>query len=104
AAAWDRGTNNVLVAVPEEYGRTVGITDNTGSFTDFAVFSRITGTLQAFLTSSGHESMRRAYLRNEFGTPFIPLSSGSGESPAFQFFDEVDIGAREFAAGVLRPT
>lgn len=57
-----------------QYGRSVGITDNTAS-TDFAVFSRITGSL--FEKVSGSASTLQAYLSNEFGTPYIPLSSGS---------------------------
>lgn len=61
--------------------RTFGITSNTGSTSDFAVFARITGSLSDRLTAS--LGFHHAFLNNEFGTPYIPLSSGSGESMTF---------------------
>lgn len=58
--------------------RTVGITDNTAS-TDYAVFTRPVGVLQG----DDEAHARLSYLRNEFGTPYIPLSSGSASSSEF---------------------
>jgi hypothetical protein len=87
SSIWDIGTNVVYTEVPQDYGRTVGITDNTGSSLDgFAVFSRVTGTLYDRLDSGA----KSAYLNNEFGTPYIPLSSGSGEDPSFDPFTKED--------------
>ncbi len=74
----DLGVNIIYTNVAEEYGRSYGITDNTGSdYTNYAVFTRITGTLAERLTGSGQGALH-AYLHNEFGTPYIPISSGSG--------------------------
>lgn len=87
SSIWDIGTNIVYTEVPQDYGRTVGITDSTGSSLDgFAVFSRVTGTLYDRLDSGA----KSAYLSNEFGTPYIPLSSGSGEDPSFDPFTKED--------------
>jgi len=68
-----------------DYGLTIGITDNTGSSQDYAVFSRITGSLATKLSGSKKEW----FLDNEFGTPYIPISSGSGEDPSFNVFTDV---------------
>lgn len=86
----------------EEYGRTVGITDDTGSFADFSVFTRITGTLSEYLTGSTHAGARHAFLHNEFGTPYIPLSSGSGLQPQSQTVVEFD-DSRATVSDVLNP-
>jgi hypothetical protein len=88
AGKWDLGINyTYVVPNPNEYGRTVGITDNTGSnINDFAVFTRLTGTLADRLTGSGQGALY-SYLRNEFGTPYIPISSGSGVTPSLFVFD-----------------
>lgn len=71
--------NLIYTYTPGDYGKTVGITDDTGSLdsTDFAVFTRMTGALVDSITGSTGASMRYAFLHNEFGTPYIPLSSGS---------------------------
>lgn len=83
---------SIVYAIPREsrgdghgYGRTVGITDSTSSFPDYAVFTRITGALadrffaSASLTGSGGTAgALYAYLNNPFKTPYIPISSGSG--------------------------
>jgi hypothetical protein len=86
----DLGTNYVYVQDRDEYGRTVGITDRTGSSPDsFAVLTYITGNLYTRLSGSGQAALYH-YLRNEFGTPYIPVSSGSGVDPSFQPFTEDD--------------
>lgn len=92
---FDMGTS-IVYSLPQEqgvgfgYGRTVGITDNTSSFSDFAVFTRLTGALadRLFLSSSitgsgGTAGALYAYLNNQFKTPYIPLSSGSSISTTF---------------------
>lgn len=80
------GVEKYYVAENEEYGRTVGITSNTGSVNDFAVFTRVTGTLADRLTGSA--GFFSSFLGNEFGTPYLPISSGSGIPPASQIFDD----------------
>ena len=83
SSMWDVGTNVVYSEVPAEYGRSVGITDEPEAGLDtFAVFSRITGTLADRLSESD-PGVFNTYLKNEFGTPYIPVSSGSGENPSF---------------------
>jgi hypothetical protein len=88
SAAWDVGINYVYVTSKPEYGRSIGITDRTGSANDsFAVFTRITGSLQSTLSAFPQ------YLSNEFGTPYIPLSSGSGAPIGFDVFTPEEIQA-----------
>ncbi len=58
--------------------RTFGITDDTGSV-DYAVFTRPIG----IMTGSDQAAARIQYLQNEFGTPYIPLSSGSTATAEF---------------------
>jgi hypothetical protein len=98
-ANFDIGINYVYVKEKEEYGRSVGITDDPGRASDsFAVFSQITGSLSSSLSGS-----RSFFLKNEFGTPYIPLSSGSGVSPSFSPFDDDEISnSRNFLDFVLR--
>lgn len=90
SSEWDRGVNYVYAYQPDEYGRTIGITDKTGSnLNDFAVFTRLTGALADRLTGSGQAALN-AYLNNEFGTPYIPISSGSGVDSSFFVFESID--------------
>ena len=58
---------------------------------DFAVFTRLTGALADRLTGSGQAALN-AYLRNEFGTPYIPISSGSSTAPSFFVFEAGESG------------
>lgn len=97
SSEWDIGVNYVLTLQDPTYGRSIGITADTGSTTDFAVFTRITGTLADMLTGSQFASTRLSFLNNQFKTPFIPISSGSGLSPAFQFFQLNPADAENFA-------
>lgn len=97
SAEWDIGVNYVFTEQLPAYGRFIGIMDNTGSSADFAVFTRMTGALadQLAVSSSlpapsGTAHTLYAYLHNEFGTPYIPISSGSSLSPAFQFFENTE--------------
>lgn len=103
AGAWDMGINYVYtVPRSNDYGRTSGITDNTGSnLTDFAVFTRLTGALADRLTGSGQAALY-SYLHNEFGTPYIPVSSGSNNAPSFFVFDAGESGlSRRFISDLL---
>lgn len=78
SAAWDVGLGYVETHQAGEYGRTVGITDNTSSVPDsFAVLTFITGALYAQL--SGNDIFNPSWFLegNGFGTPFIPDSSMS---------------------------
>jgi hypothetical protein len=78
SAYWDTGISYVYSAVTQEYGRSVGITQMTGTSLDgFAVFTRLTGALAEILSSSYGNSTPSWYLGNEFGTPYIPISSGT---------------------------
>ncbi len=87
SASWDTGLNYVLFLKNEEYGRSLGITSSTGS-DGFAVFTRLTGTFADNLNRSGtYAEVMRSFLDNEFGTPYIPISSGSSEIPSFDVFD-----------------
>jgi hypothetical protein len=98
SAEWDIGINYVIVQQPEEYGRTIGITDQTGSSVDnFAVFTRITGTFADSLTGS-QMGVFDTFLNNPFRTPYIPLSSGSGIAPSFDPFTADDIATNRFIA------
>jgi len=91
SSAWDVGINYVVVPHDAEYGRSVGITDSTGS-DQFSVFSQITGSLVDLLSGSGGiYNVRNSYLKNEFGTPYIPISSGSAAIPSFDTFSEEEI-------------
>lgn len=119
-ASWDLGINYVQTEVREEYGRTSGITTDsppllTGVFgatrvaqadpNAFAIFSRITGSLADYLTGSVFtQGAFYTYLNNEFGTPFIPITSGSGITPSFETFDEQDAQAtRDVIVNVIHP-
>jgi hypothetical protein len=89
SSEWDIGVNYVYVDQSPEYGRTIGITDQTGSFTHgFAVFSQITGAFADMLTGS-NEDVLDTFLANQWGRPYIPLSSGSGIFPSFDPYDPV---------------
>jgi hypothetical protein len=103
SAQWDIGVNYEFVEQKPEYGRTIGITSLTGTYFDsFAVFSRPTGSLADRLSGSGDFFTK--YLSNEFGTPYIPISSGSGVDPTFDIVDtEAAAAARKLADEVLRP-
>lgn len=87
SAAWDVGVNYIFSSTPPDHGRSFGITDVTGS-TSFAVFAQLTGTFVDILSGSGKlDAVKSTFLSNEFGTPYIPLSSGSAEIPSFDTFD-----------------
>jgi hypothetical protein len=109
SAEWDIGVNYVLVQQEPEYGRSIGITDNTGSDPSFAVFTRLTGALADFLFASaslavsGTGHALYSYLNNENGTPFIPISSGSGIAPAFQFFNTQDLPTKSIISSIINP-
>lgn len=105
SAAWDIGVNRVYQDVPEEYGRSVGITSDSGS-TSFAVYTRLTGALVDALSAAGqYNQVASSYLSNEFGTPYIPLSSGSGVAPSFDAFTSEDASVtRQTFKEVLNPT
>lgn len=91
SAAWDIGTNYIFVSQPEDHGRSYGISANDET-TDFAVIASITGSYYNILSGSGKLSeVQSTFLNNEFGTPYIPLSSGSAEIPSYNPFtvDEI---------------
>ena len=96
---FDTGVNYVFSRVDEDHGRSIGITGDAGSSIDsFAVFSQITGSLADRLSGSND-----FFLGNEFGTPFIPISSGSGVEPSFSpFTDEEVRRSRIFLDSVMR--
>jgi hypothetical protein len=106
SSEWDRGINYVYRVQPDEYGRTIGITDHTGSnISNFAVFTRVTGALADMLTGSQHAGARYSFLNNEFGTPYIPLSSGSGTPVSFNYFGSNHRKVSNLIlSNVLRPT
>ena len=88
SSSWDIGTNIVYVEQQQTYGRSVGITSDKADST-YAVYSKITGSFAAILSGSGKlSSVESSYLSNEFGTPYIPLSSGSGEPPSSDTYDQ----------------
>lgn len=105
SAAWDIGTGIISTVVRDEFGRSVGIT-NTENVSGFAVFSQLTGSLVTALSASGQlAGVQASFLSNEFGTPYIPISSGSGEVPTFKAFTAADAQAtREVVDAVLNPT
>ncbi len=92
----------VYIKNPLCYQRTVGITDSTSSFSDFAVFTRITGTLADRLTGSAHAHLRYLFLNNQFGTPFISIASGSGEDTSGESFSDVSSNNR-LISEIFRP-
>jgi hypothetical protein len=104
----NRNTCQTFVQVGEQYGQSTGITDATGSQTDFAVFTRLTGALadrfaaSASLASSGTAHALYSYLHNQFGTPYIPISSGSGQASAFQYFNTDDLQTKSIISSILR--
>lgn len=97
-----------FVEVGEQYGFSVGITDNTGSQTEFAVFTRLTGALadrlsaSASLSVSGTSHALYSYLHNQFGTPYIPISSGSAFGTSFQYFNTSDLPTKTIISEILR--
>jgi hypothetical protein len=91
-----------LVANPSSYQRTVGITDSTSSSDNFAVFTRITGTLADRLSGSANLHTFYKFLNNPFGTPYIPLSSGSGENSFLEILNDVDSNNR-IISEIFRP-
>jgi hypothetical protein len=109
SAEWDIGINYVFVEQFPDYGRSIGITDNTGSDPSFAVFTRLTGALadmlfaSASLAVSGTGHALHSYLNNDTGTPFIPISSGSGIAPAFQFFNTKDLPTKSIISQIINP-
>lgn len=111
AASWDLGIDYVLTRTDPAYGRFIGIMDATGSSADFAIFTRLTGVLADQLavssslpSPSGTAHTLYSYLHNEFGTPYIPISSGSGIAPAFQFFERLDpLKGKTLISEVIQP-
>jgi hypothetical protein len=110
SAQWDIGINYIFVQQDPEYGRSIGITDNTGSDPNFAVFTRLTGALADMLFASaslgpgsGTAHAIYSYLNNDTGTPFIPISSGSGIAPAFQFFNTQDLPTKSIISSIINP-
>ena len=104
SAAWDIGTNYVYTVQPEEYGRSYGISSNEED-ADFSVKCSITGAFYDILSASGKLSeVESSFLNNEFGTPYIPLSSGSAEIPSYNPFttEEIKNNVRVFNE-VLNP-
>lgn len=82
--------NYVYENQQEQYGRSVGMSKNTEE-TNFAVFSRITGSLEDNVIAMGNDAfnnLQNHFINNEFGTPYIPISSGSGVSASFNPFSE----------------
>lgn len=77
-ATADYFPTTIYTVVDDQPNTTFGITDNTGALTNFAVFTRITGALADTYAATTRAHARYAFLNNEFGTPYIPLSSGSG--------------------------
>lgn len=98
SSEWDIGINYIYTAQYPDYGRTIGITSDTGSAPDFAVFTRVTGALGDMLTGSAFAGARYSFLNNEFGTPYIPISSGSGVPPSFQSFQLDNASLEQFNA------
>jgi hypothetical protein len=64
------------VTCGDEHDKIYSITDSTSS-SDWSVFSRPAGEFADQISGSDGAHARWAYLHNEFGTPFIPVSSGS---------------------------
>jgi len=97
---WDIGVNYVYTSTPADYGQTVGIVTNTGSLSDdFAVLSRLTGALAV-----DHPNYGEWYLNNEFGTPFLPISSGTAFPSEFApLTSEDSADSRRILDQILNP-
>lgn len=96
AFTFHHGVEKYYVVDQPEYGRSVGITSDTGSINDFAVFTRMTGSLSdRFSGSAGFFS---SFLTNEFGTPYVPVSSGSGEPTSNEILDDKKTAKEESKA------
>lgn len=92
--------SEVFYVTENQRSMTVGITADTGSSPNYAVFTRVTGTLADRLTAS--LGFHNDFLNNEFGTPYIPISSGSGETPSF--YDVTDTAEnKRIIADTLNP-
>ena len=75
AAAWDFGVNMVQRVQQQQYGRTVGCTDDT-TVTSYAVLSYLSGDLENSLNAQGIFGDPTWFLSgNGYGTPYIPNSS-----------------------------
>lgn len=105
SSSWDTGVNYVYVNASEDHGRSFGIADSTGSV-DVAVLSRLSERFSEKLASSGSlESVRSSFLNNEFGTPYVPISSGSTEVPTINPLSPAEISASRFVVSeILNPT
>jgi hypothetical protein len=86
-----------VIRVPErgnEYSRTSGFSYLTSSLNslDFAVFSRITGVLHDTLIARDTSSIDPIhwFVSEEFGTPYIPDSTGSGKPTSPQHLTKED--------------
>lgn len=66
-------------------GKTHGITASTSSYPNFAVFSRLTGSLADLYGENPHW-----FIQNEFKLPSVPISSGSGENASFNIRTDVE--------------
>lgn len=100
SSTWDIGVNYVYVNNDQEHGQTVGIISSTGSLSnEFAVFSRLTGSL-----ADANPHSDEWYLKNEFGTPFIPISSGTAFPSKFDpFTPEDSINSRRVLDQIMNP-
>ena len=88
SAEWDIGLNYVSVFQSPDYGRSIGISDNTASLPDYAVLTFLTGNLYAELSKSdglsaatGSSGWFLNYsdpsVSRPSGIPYIPDSSMS---------------------------
>lgn len=101
---WDIGTSEVYSIASPSYGRTTGIVTSKNE-SDFAVYVALTGAFVQELSGSGRlNEVQSTFLSNEFGTPYIPISSGSGEDPQFDALLESDVSAtRKIFTDILNP-
>jgi hypothetical protein len=60
-------------------------------------------SLSASLSVSGTAHALYSYLNNNFGTPFIPISSGSSLAPAFEFFNTESLPTKSIISDIIRP-
>jgi hypothetical protein len=103
SAWWDIGSNDVFVAAANDSSRNYGITSDENS-SNYAVFARITGSRADILSGSGIlEEVQQTFLTNEFGTPYIPDSSGSQDSVLSPITIDEAKRTREIIDSVLSP-
>lgn len=99
SSEWDVGLNYVETITMPEYGRTISITDDPFvPHSSWAVHARITGLLSATLAARG-EDPSEWFLKNQFGTPYIPDSTSSlsfGTSSIGVEIDRMDVSGSKF--------